>query len=163
MLFSKSAGPETSIPLGMAFKKFIIKKNDWIHQHWNQVGLPESSGLQFLQVIGSDYPGHLALKVWPRLDHMWREIKEYMIWRRNDADVHSSLATPTFWIHTLMSDSSWKPHPCFVCIICTKSDHLATVLHGATPIYRLLLQAPGVLFLQYFGFTWDCCCTKQMQ
>jgi len=52
-----------------------------------------------------------------------------------------------FCNHTLVSASAWKPHPCFVCVFMHKIQPF-TGLQRATPIDRLLLQAPEVLPLQ---------------
>jgi len=106
--------------------------------------------------------GSSALKyIRPRLNHMWREISEYTIWRCNDANLRSSWAIPTFCNRTLVSASTWKPHPCFVCIYMYKIQPFIG-LHIATPINPLLLWASGMLPLQCDSFKWEYCCAKHV-
>ena len=62
---------------------------------------------------------------------------------------------------TLVSVSAWKPYPCFVCV-CMHKIQLFTGLHRAMPINWLLLQAPGVLPLQYVSFMWNCCKSRAL-
>ena len=83
-------------------------------------------------------PGHVLsvsseyIRVWPGLDHMRCKFKEYVIWRSKM--LHSSWAMPTFCYCTLVSASVWKPHLCFICDLCAKSDHLQACIEPCPSI-----------------------------
>ena len=72
------------------------------------------------------------IRVWRGLDHVQREIKKYVIWRCNNADIPSLRAMPTFVTAT---------HFCIHMHVCMYKIWLFTGLHRAMPIDRLLLQA----------------------
>ena len=57
-------------------------------KYWNWVRSPRSSGPRFVRVSWVR-PVLKFIQVWPRLDHVRYWIKKYMIWRCNDADIHS--------------------------------------------------------------------------
>ena len=83
----------------------------------------QSSGSPFVQVI-QVRPALKITWVWPGLDHVWNEIKEYMIWRCNHAKVLSLLATPTFAIVLWCLLVHRSPTPVLYAHVCTKSDHV---------------------------------------
>ena len=71
-------------------------------------------------------PGNLGqtwLKIYPGLDHVRHEIKEYMIWRCNNVNACSSLATPTFGIVLWWLLVHESHTPVLYLYVCTKSDH----------------------------------------
>jgi len=68
-------------------------------------------------------PGLKFIQIWPGLDHVKHEIKEYMIWRCNNVSVCCSLATPTFVI-VLWWLLVHKSHtPVLYVYVCAKSNH----------------------------------------
>ena len=49
-----------------------------------------------------------------------------------------------------------------VCQVIRYKIRLFIGVHRATPIDHLLLQASGMLPLQYDSFKWECCCAKHV-
>ena len=106
------------------------------------------------------HPGQTHFKNYSGLDHVQCEMKECVIWRCNNADVHSSWAMPTFVIVLWCLLVNESNTPVSYVYVCVKSDHLQVCIE---PFHQsIAVAAPGVLPLKYFSFTWDYFCVKHV-
>jgi len=86
-------------------------------------------------------PGQTRFKNYLGLDHVQREIKEYVIWRCNNADVCSSWAMPAFVIVLWCLLVNGSNTPVSYVYVWVKSDHLQVCIEPCPSI--------------------DCCCSPR--
>jgi len=68
------------------------------------------------------YPGQTRFKSYLQIGSCAMQIKECMIWKCNNANIHSLWDTPTVCNCFLMFTSARKPHPYYVCVRMTIVD-----------------------------------------